>query len=117
MTQNLQQITNPFPDPDSINPEINKTVKQTIKEIFDKNGCLEFFHVMTYLEKSKEENNSDLSQIIAYYCCNMIKNSNNSTMTPTEKVALINGMYREIYANVYDKDYNDVNGIDVNDNM
>jgi hypothetical protein len=86
---------NPFPEPDSINKDLNIYVRNFIKEIFDKQGYIDFYSVMGHLEKAKEDKNHELSQIIAYYCTNIIMN--NDKMSIKERQQLIHGLYREIY--------------------
>lgn len=91
----VSEIINLFPEPDTISVEVNNEVKKIIRDLFKEKGQIQFFDVIQYLEKAKEDRNLVLCQIIAYYACNIVMN--NKSMPNDEKILIINDMYREVY--------------------
>jgi hypothetical protein len=85
---------NRFQDPETVNSEKNREVKNLIREMFNRDGKLEFHDMLQYLEKSVEERDFEKAKICAYYCFNVI--SSESSLSDTQKLQLINGIEDEI---------------------
>ena len=85
---------NRFPDPETVNSEKNKEVKELIRQMFQRDGKLEFHDMLQYLEKTVEERDLEKAKICAHYCFNVI--SSEKSLSDTQKVQLVTGIEDEI---------------------
>ncbi len=87
-------LTNPFPNPETIDKELNIQVKQIIINLFNNNGSINFHDLVTQIEDAVSSKNYTLAKIISYYCTNAIINE--PSLSLSEKNDIINGIYREV---------------------
>lgn len=86
-------MSNPFPDPETIDSSINKEVKDYIDNQLESTGKLMFFDVMSKLEDSVTKKNIKLATIIAYYLTNSILKSH---LSEFDKWDIIRGVKESI---------------------
>ena len=85
---------NCFQDPETVNSEKNKEVKDLIRQMFQRDGKLEFHDMLKYLETTVEERDLEKAKICAYYCFNVV--SSEKSLTEPNKVQIITGIQDEI---------------------
>ena len=86
---------NPFEDPELVDPEINKEIKELVLQLFKDNGRIMFYDILQYYETAINDKDVKRAKIIGYYCVNVINNSNDN-LTASEKQELISGLVRTI---------------------
>lgn len=89
-------LKNPFPDPETLDKELNQYVKKVIVDIFNAKGSIKLYDFIKQIEEALLEKKNTMAKIISYYCANAIINE--QSLTSEEKISHIGGILREIIA-------------------
>ncbi len=84
---------NPFPDPETVHPDINQEINKYIQNQLESHGKFMFYDAMDFLERSIESKNLKRSKIIAWY---ITRSLINSSMSAHDRDFLILGMKEQV---------------------
>jgi hypothetical protein len=83
-------LENPFENPLSVSEEKNAEIVQLMSSMIQQKK-LDFFTMLKFLEQQIENKDQDRSKIAAYYCVNVILNSDKPD---SDKMEIIGGIVR-----------------------